>query len=100
MAELTNFMREATESMVATVSRYEKDLNTFNNNMISKLDEVKRNMADIARNWSDGNFEAFRKIVNEKLAKLDNQIQASIELASVVTDTKHDFEEALKELDN
>lgn len=99
MAELTNFMREATESMVATVSKYEKELNTFNNNMINKLEEVKRNMSDIARNWSDGNFEAFKKIVNEKLTKLDNQIRSSQELATIVTETKHDFEEALKELE-
>ena len=98
MADLTNVMRAATENMLSIVQNYKKDLSNFNSNMESKISEVEKNLAEIRRNWNDSNFDAFNKIVKEKLNKLKGQITNSRSLESVISDTEKDFKEALSEL--
>ena len=98
MADLTNVMRAATENMLSIVQSYKKDLSSFNSSMESKISEVEKNLAEIRRNWNDSNFDAFNKIVKEKLNKLKGQIANSRSLESVISDTEKDFKEALSEL--
>ena len=64
----------------------------------NKIADTKRNLEEIKKNWNDAHFEAFHKVVKEKLAKLDDQINRSKNLESVIKETEKDFEAALKEL--
>lgn len=98
MADLTNVMKAATENMLSIVQNYKKDLSTFNSNMESKIAEVERNLAEIKRNWSDSNFDAFNKVVTDKIKKLKTQISNSRSLESVIGETEKDFKDALNEL--
>ena len=98
MSDLTNIMRAATENMLNIVKDYKKDLGDFNSNMTNKLSETKKNLEDIKKNWNDAHFNAFHKVVKEKLTKLEDQLNRSKSLEDVIKQTQADFEAALKEL--
>lgn len=98
MSELTNIMRAATENMLNIVTKYKGDLGNFNTNMTNKIAETERNLAEIKKNWNDGNFESFNKVVKEKLKKLNDQIARSKNLEVVIKETEKDFRDALSEL--
>lgn len=95
---MTQMMRSATETMLKTVSDYKKDLVSFNNKMEEKIGEVEKNLADIKRNWNDANFDAFNKIVKEKIKVLKEQVETSRRLSDIIADTEKDFANALSEL--
>lgn len=98
MDDMTQMMRSATETMLKTVSDYKKDLVSFNNKMEEKIGEVEKNLADIKRNWNDANFDAFNKIVKEKIKVLKEQVETSRRLSDIIADTEKDFANALSEL--
>lgn len=98
MDDMTQMMRSATETMLKTVSDYKKDLVSFNNKMEEKIGEVEKNLADIKRNWNDANFDAFNKIVKEKIKVLKEQVETSRRLSEIIADTEKDFANALSEL--
>lgn len=98
MDDMTNMMRSATENMLKIVSDYKKDLNEFVANMDEKISLVEKNLESIKRNWNDANFDAFNKIVKDKIKILKEQVETSRSLASIISDTEKDFMSALNEL--
>lgn len=94
-AELTNEMRADTQMMISIAEAYYKDLSAFNTNMENKLQDVERNLGEIKRNWNDGNFDNFNKIVKDKISKLKEQIGRSRDLEAIIKDTIKEYKEAL-----
>jgi len=79
---------------------YQADLKKFNRDIYEKVEEIKSNMKSIGQVWRDDNYERLSKIINNKLDKLQTQIDRLIFLEEPVREVVDGFEAALNEFDD